>query len=217
MDIVANTTTLAGVGTGVADSYFTAWAQTILAQSTPLADGNFYVRIMWEEGLSSGTAAWQTQGNTNPSAFIAAFQHFANAFHAVSPKFKIVWDTWPAANPVNGGDNSIYYPGDSYVDVISQDPYLTTSTGQNMNTALTRPNGLNWMASFAAAHNKPMAFSEWAFDSNDAGPVVTAYFNWMNSNNMIYEVYYDAWSGGQLDNNQFPATGATFKQAYCAS
>ena len=214
MDIVAQTTTLAGVAAGVANSYFISWAQTILAEATPLPDGNFYIRIGYEEG-NNGSFAWQQQGNTHPGTFIAAFQQFANAFHAVSPKFKIVWDTFPTATPIAAQTNAVYYPGDAYVDVISQDPYLQTSTGQNMSTALTRPNGLNWMASFATAHNKPMAFSEWAFDSNDAGPVITDYFNWIKANNLVYEVYYNAWAGGKLDNNQFPALETTFAQDYC--
>lgn len=218
--------TLSSVAAGGGDVTFTAWAKSILAGATLAPDGNIYVRTDWEQGLTSGTGNWQTQGNAHPATVIGAFQHFSSAFHAVSPKFKIVWDTWPGRTPSNdqgGTDNSVYYPGDSYVDVMSEDLYIngtSWSTGTSAwNYLQNVSNGVGWLTSFSTAHGKPMAFSEWNADNASQGDRVASefsnsLFNWSKAHNVRYEIYYDIGSS-RIETDAYPLTGSVFKSQMC--
>ena len=78
--------------------------------------------------------------------------------------FKFVWN--PDRGDFGSGNLSMYYPGNAYVDYVALDVY--DEEWQNypgVTAELTRvvngPNGLNWLAGFAAAHHKPMVFPEW--------------------------------------------------------
>jgi hypothetical protein len=86
------TSSLAAVAAGAGDGYFRAFADKILANADSVAapDGNIYVRTGWEVG--GDYFRWSVAAKEDPEAFRQAFAHFADAFHGVSDKFKIVWD-----------------------------------------------------------------------------------------------------------------------------
>ncbi len=204
---------LAAVAAGAGDGYYATWASQILSSAAPAPDGNYYIRPNWE--TPAGWFSWGTQCSASPANCIAAFQHIAAVFHAASPRFKLVWDVFPVYGVST--DNSVYYPGDAYVDVVSQDLYLDTSGTNSVagqwSYGLTRANGLNWLASFAAAHGKGIAMSEWGVNSNTAGPLVTDVENWLAAHNAVYQIYFDM-GNTQLSNNQYPAAGAVAKQYF---
>src|SRR5690348_8048832 len=150
---------------------------------------------------------WGQQGNSNPALFKKAFCNFANSFHAVSRKFKIVWDV-----TAGRGDVSRFYPGDNCADVVSQDFYWNVQwIGSNPVAAfnwLKDPSnfGLQWLANFAAQHNKPVAFSEWGVpNQNLGGPSVgkaacDTYLKlvrqWFDSHNTAYQTVWNSAAGG---------------------
>ena len=206
---------LSAVAGGAGNVNYAAWAIELLTQTTPAPDGNYYIRPNWE--VPDRWSSWGNGCAASPSNCIAAFRQIASVFHGTSSKFKLVWDTIPTY--VNGSivttDNAIYYPGDAYVDVLSQDVYLDTSGSVSpaamWKYALTRANGLNWLTKFAAAHKKRIAVSEWGIDSNDAGPFVVDFENWLTANHAVYQIYFDRGST-QLSNGHFPAAGAVVRQ-----
>jgi hypothetical protein len=122
------------------------------------------------------------------------------------------------------------YPGDAYVDYIGTDIY-DQSWGSNYtdpafrwNEYLTQKNGLNWVASFAGAHGKPITIPEWGLSirSDGHGGGDNAYFiqhmyDWISSNNVAFQMYFefDASDGAhRLMLTQFPIGAARYRQLF---
>jgi hypothetical protein len=143
-------------------------------------------------------------------------QHFTFDFN-ISPNYP---DPTPA------------YPGDSYVDIISMDLYdysWASSYAANNHTAawngyLTEKTGLNWLASFANAHGKRMAFPEWAesyrcdgHGGGDDSYFVQQMYAWIKAHNVAYETYNDTNDDSchvfKLDSGYFPNALSAYKSA----
>ncbi len=209
--------TLVQASTGAYDSEYTLWANQIISGGTPAPDGNYYVRTMWETpGTWFPWGADVTDGTASLTQFISAFRHFANAFHAVSPKFKIVWDIQQQSEPNDWTDASVLYPGDQYVDVMSEDVY--PQAGQSFSNFAATANGLNWLAQFASQHNKSLAITEWGPLVNNDPDASFAQFttdmaNWIKAHNVVYQSAFDVpqW----LANGSYPQAQAAYKAAYC--
>jgi len=206
------TSSLAAVANGDGNSHFSEYAQYIDTNGVPAPDGNIYVRTGWEMG--GEWFPWGAQGNAHPELFRAAFAHFADAFHAVSGRFKIVWDVVG-----DRGDMAPFWPGDQYVDVVSQDfywnPQWTSEDGAiAFNMMRDFPCGLQWIEDFAAAHGKPTAYSEWG--SKEGAGFIQAAKAWFDAHQPIYQTYWnsDAAYPGKLSSGQYPAAGAAYQQAF---
>ena len=147
-----------------------SWARTIL-DAAPDDNSPIYVRSTWE--VPGEWFPWSGVATSDTEAFKGAWRQFSDAFHDVSSRFKMVWDFNADRGPVEQ-----FYPGDEAVDVISTDPYWNSDfQGGEPNAAWAKTTsgysrGLDWMAEFAAQHNKPMAISEWGVPIND--PQITA-------------------------------------------
>lgn len=211
------TSSLAEVAQGAGDQYFAAYAKTLLANADKVAapDGSIYVRTAWEMG--GEWFPWAIQGEQRPDLFIAAFRRFADAFHTVSDRFEIVWD-------VNGDRGNVekFYPGDAYVDVVSQDFYWEPQwrgyDGEKaFETIRDWPYGLQWLEDFADAHGKATAYSEWG--GLAAGPGGEGFARkaaeWFNDpeHNVVYHTYWNVHSGNPgllLDGGQ-PQVAEAFR------
>jgi hypothetical protein len=91
---------------------------------------------------------------------------------------------------------------------------------------LTQSYGLNWLASFGAAHGKPLAIPEWGLGWTDlpvgsggVGGGDNAYFvqqmaNWVNSNNVVNVIAWQYGSDPLPDASQFPNATAAFGQDF---
>ncbi len=137
--------------------------------------GSSIIRLGWE--FNGGWFPWAAGGC--PSAFVGAFQQVVTAMRSVpGQSFTFEWN--PTRGDQGVGNLATFYPGDSYVDYVGLDVYdIEWATYPGMPTEFsdmeTQTDGLNWLASFASEHNKPMVFPEWGLGwgtcSADGQPV----------------------------------------------
>jgi hypothetical protein len=208
------------IAAGKHNAMYEQWAMKILKSRANDTDP-IYIRTTWE--LGGEWFPWTKPAQEDPVAYKKAFAQFAQSFHKVSKRFKMVWDFTGDRGPVEQ-----WYPGDSAVDVISQDIYWTPEYAGNtaqegFEWVKNRSRGLDWMVSFAAKHNKPMAISEWGVPGNDSTDLDGAQFirlfsHWIATHNVIYATYWDGGetSGydGKLSDNKPANTGAELKKLY---
>ena len=116
------------------------------------------------------------------------------------------------------------YPGDAYVDIIGIDAYDDTglsipAVGKPGRFAAlaAEPDGLNEVAAFAAAHNKPLSIPEWGTVSTqgDDAAYVTAIANFVATHDVAYQSWFN---GGDtiypLDPTQAPLSVAAYIAAF---
>jgi len=202
------------VARGERNAEFTDWAKTILTSRAGDSEP-IYVRTAWEVG---GEWFHYTQAaKADPAAFVGAFQQFAQSFHNVSSRFKMVWDFTGDRGAVEQ-----WYPGDVATDVISQDVYWTPeNTGSDPTKAFDfavngMARGLTWMTNFATTHRKPMAISEWGVPGSNGNMYDGATFiklmkQWIESHNVAYANYWEstaAYDGMLRDNDPLATANA---------
>jgi Glycosyl hydrolase family 26 len=142
---------------GSFNSYFATVATNMVAAGF----GDSIVRLGWE--FNGGWFPWAANGCA--SAFVGAFQQVVTAMRSVAGQsFTFEWN--PTRGDLGVGDLANYYPGDAYVDFVGLDVYdveWATYPGmpREFSYMETQTYGLNWLANFAAQHDKPMVFPEW--------------------------------------------------------
>ncbi|MGN6472019.1 MAG: glycoside hydrolase family 26 protein [Mycobacteriales bacterium] len=178
------------------DSYFRTLAKNLVR----FGAANAALRIGWE--MNGAWYRWSAVGD--PPAWIDFYRHIVKAMRSVSgAHFTFIW------NPNTGTrsmDAEAAYPGDAYVDQIGMDLYdwewnTPDATPQSRWTWIeTHTNGLDWLASFAAAHHKPISLPEWGLalpqDNTNGGGGDDPYFvshllEWMATHNVASEAYFD--------------------------
>lgn len=108
---------LADINAGTDDTYITAFAQAAAAHGKPL-----YLRWYYEMNQ-----AWPGCGaDTNPGAYIAAYQRIHDIFVAQGAA-NVVWVWCPAHT--SPAKTPQWYPDDAYVDVVGVDAYDDAGTG----------------------------------------------------------------------------------------
>ena len=192
------------VASGGADSYFETLAKNLISAGF----GSSYIRLGWEFNADwmgwgicnedgSGLASWAGD-------FVPAFRNIVTSMRSVSgANFKFIW------NPINSSNSSCaganledFYPGDSYVDMVSLDTYdgiggdtsdaaRWTDMLNGVNTGgwtAVQPDaiggqsfpgyGMNWLAAFGKEHNKEIGLPEWGLESSgeNGGGGDDAYF-----------------------------------------
>jgi hypothetical protein len=213
--------TLAQGATGAYNSYFVTLAQTLVSGGA----ANAYLRLGWE---FDGT--WFSWDATTPSAeasYAAYFQQIVTAMRSVSgEQFRFVWNPDAGAFTQSGYSVAAAYPGNAYVDVIGLDDYdqswATPLTSANAWSSTQAP-ALAAAERFASANGKPLAFCEWGVairsDGHGLGDdpsFIDQLVSFMKSNDVTYESYFDANSGGVnslLTGGSFPQSLAAFKAA----
>ncbi len=142
---------------GKYDSYFSTIAKNLVSYG----QGNAILRIGWEFNVP-GEYSWYAAGYA--SQFVAYWRNIVTTMRAVSgANFVFDW------NPNIGSaipDLSSYYPGNSYVGAVGFDVYdigwqVYPGAQELWQGYLTETDGLNWLASFAAANGEPLSFPEW--------------------------------------------------------
>lgn len=162
--IVADGGNLAAAANGDYDSYWDSVANDLA--NSPVRT----IRLGWE--MNGGWYPWGVNqvGSNTPEQYASAYRRFVDKFRQKASDWVFVWN--PSFDqPTFEGS----YPGDTYVDIIALDIY--ESTQYHPWDASTRwahildPGsgfaGLNWLVNFARAHNKPIAFPEYATNYND--------------------------------------------------
>jgi len=210
--------TLAQGATGAFNSYYVSLAQTLVNGGL----SNAYLRLGWEFDGS-----WMPWNATTPSAeasYATYFQQIVTAMRSVSGEhFRFVWNPDAGAFTQSGYSVATAYPGNAYVDVIGLDAYdqswATPQTPANAWSSTTLPT-LTAAQQFAASNGKPLAFCEWGVairsDGHGLGDdptFVNQMVSWIKANNVTYESYFDANSGGVnslITGGSFPNSLAAF-------
>ena len=159
--------TLAQGATGAYNQYFSTLAHNLVADG----QANAILRLGWE--FNGTWYPWSVSNNTDAQNFAAFWRQIVNTMRAVpGEQFEFLWNT-NAASPTSFTP-SLAYPGDGYVDYVGTDlfdnfwgtPFTPAAGWANQ---LSEPWGLNWLASFAALHNKPIAIPEWSAEYRTDG------------------------------------------------
>ena len=155
------------------------------------------IRVGWEHnGVRSKWASL-----SDPDSYSAYYRRIVDVFRSVSPNFTFEWNVNIRYVEVDLRS----YPGDAYVDVIGMDIY-NHSFGETQRdpvrrwtTYLERGAGLEWHRDFAAAHGKPMAYSEWGLSEDHLAGVdpddpyfVKKMLEWIAGNDVAYVTYFHA-------------------------
>lgn len=222
--------TLAEAGAGDYYAHYKNQAEKILDFLPDQSD--IYVRIAWE--FNGTWYPWtviakegEDQG-TRTRDFINAYRNCVEAFREVSDE-KFGEDRFAFEWNVNIGKNfplETAYPGDDYVDIIGMDAYDEqkwsglSDPDLRFQYTVTRQYGLNWLRDFAAAHNKPVAISEWGVggdESGDSPEYVENMYNWFNASNVIFQLYWDsnsAYEGKLRPPTNYPNASAKYKELF---
>lgn len=204
--------TLAAAASGAYNAHYVQAAKDILNASN--GQDQIVVRIGTE--FNGSWFPWAAAGHEQD--FVEAYHQFVDAFRSVSDKFALEWNVAVGAQ---GMDPSAAYPGDDYVDIVGGDFYytkwLSPDPDQAWSQMLSQKYGLQWLSDFAAAHGKPMGFSEWGVQTDDAQKYIVNVGKWFASNNVAYQSYWNSNSGGfagKLSTDQYPNTGDAFKSTF---
>ena len=174
---------------GSHDAYVLAQAAVVKAYGQPV-----FVRLDWEMN-----AYWYKHWNppaVTPTQFIASWRHVVALFNAQGVT-NVAWVWAPNVNDLFSKTGqryrtSLWYPGDGVVDWIGLDAYPQSSTPA---TLLAGTDGMNQMAQFAAAHQKPMMLAEWApnLPHPDSADPINLVLNWAERypNTVKALVYFD--------------------------
>ena len=211
--------TLAGGAAGDYNSQFVDLAHNLVNAG----DGNAILRLGWE--FNTPTYNWAVSNVTTAKQFAAFWRNIVTAMRSVKGQsFAFVW------NP-NGQGPTNYtpldaYPGDAYVNYVGTDIYdncwCSPQTPANAWSAqLSQAWGLNWLASFAAAHGKPIAFPEWSVDYRSDGhglgddPYFINHFaSWIEAHNVTFTVMFsfnDSDQENDITDGRFPQALAAFR------
>ena len=213
--LIVNGATLSAAASGAYDGY---WRQVAdqLADFRP-GDSAIYIRTAWEH--NGDWMPWNAVGQE--ATFVKAFQRFVDVFRSVSggDRFEFEWNVNLGSS---NADPTKTYPGDAYVDVIGGDFYWDPNWDPKnatdaWNNELNQQFGLNWLESFAAAHNKPTAYSEWGVPAGyDATAFIQKADAWFDSHNVVYQTYWDSDAAfpGKLSDGTDVASGTAYKAAF---
>jgi len=212
--------TLSHGARGAYNSYFVTLARNLVNAG----EGGAYLRLGWE--FNGNWYKWSVHNARAAVKYARYFQNIVRAMRSVpGESFKFVW------NP-NGGNShgrpynpSLAYPGNGYVDFIGTDLYdeswVRPQTPANgWAGQLSETWGLNWLASFAAAHGKPIVFPEWgvAIRSDGHGLGDDPYFvnnfaSWISSHSVAWTNIFtvDASQRDDITDGRFPNALAAFR------
>jgi hypothetical protein len=141
---------------GSMDSYLRRQADEVIAYGKPV-----FLRPDWEMD-GSWYPNWSPP-DVSPSRYITDWRYVVGYFRAAGvTNAAFVW--CPNVGEPAGKAASDWYPGDSYVDWIGSDAYPRQGASTN---SFTETDGLNQLAEFAQAHDRPMMLAEWGVSSPD--------------------------------------------------
>ena len=200
--------TLAQGAAGDENANFVAIAQNLVT----LGFGNAILRPGWE--FDGTWYPWSVQSDTDAANFATYFQNVVTAMRSVpGANFKFLWS--PAGFQSLSWNINDAYPGNAYVNYVSfdiydwswnatifpnGDPNNSATVAQSkavFNDYLTDPEGLNWLAAFAQAHNMPIAMPEWAVSFRTDGhglgddpTFINNMYNWFLTNHVAWVIYF---------------------------
>ena len=222
---------LPGVGsyaqgaTGAYNRYFTVLADKLVSDH----EANAILRLGWE--FNGNWFYWAVRNANDAANFASYWRQIVTTMRAVpGEKFTFLW------NPDAGGAfGSAYtpdqaYPGDAYVDYVGIDIYdnfwgtpFTPPVGWADH--LSQQWGLDWLASFSAQTNKPIAIPEWSDEYRpdhhgfgDDPAFIDNIADWFTINDVAFTCIWSYDSSTAYRNNlldgTFPKALAAFKRDF---
>ncbi len=212
---------LAAGASGNYNSYFLTLAQRLVSGGL----GNTILRLGWE--FTGNWFPWAATNATLAGEYAEYFRQIVTVMQTVpGQQFQFDWNPTPGPQPY---DLTLAYPGDQYVDYVSMDVYdqswSPNHTPQSTWRSIeTNGYGLDWLASFAAQHNKEMALPEWGisvypggYGNGDDPYFIQQLSSWINSNNVGYFSYFNFNASGQehqITDGDFPNSLMAYKNAF---
>ena len=223
---------LAVGATGAYNQYFTTLAQNLVAAGM----GSAVLRLGWE--FNEPSFPWYAGGQA--AAFVSYWQQIVDTMRTVpGADFQFEW------NPSRGGESApdgdvgdleSYYPGDNYVDILGMDIYdseddLYPGATAEVQRVETQTWGLDWLAGFAAANDRPISIPEFGLGSGtaapDSGPIIepgplsggddptfiSGVLAWAGQNDVQEVGFWDAGSSG-IEDGQNPLTAQALIQSF---
>ena len=201
--------TLAQGAAGDENSTFVAIAKNLVA----LGFGNAILRPGWEFD-GKDFYPWTVQSNTDATNFATYYQNVVTAMRSVpGANFQFMWS--PAGFQSFSWNIADAYPGNNYVNYVSEDIYdwswdgsifangdpnnsaTVAQSNAVFNELLTDPEGLNWLVSFASARGKPIAIPEWAVNIRTDGhglgddpTFINNMHSWFMANSVAWSIYF---------------------------
>ena len=199
-------TNLAGIANGNDDEYIEARAEEVATHGKPT-----FIRLNWEANGNWYTYSPEDdEGNVrpgnSPSDYVDAWRRTYTIFKRIAPNASFVWcpHTWNII--MDGGEPKYpwesWYPGDEYVDWIATNMYLSSAIWDWIQNGEW---GLQDIADFALAHNKPMRICEWGAGQSMAGEPadneaqMEQFRDWLLANPVVRAIIYfqmSGWSNG---------------------
>ncbi|HXY42918.1 MAG TPA: glycosyl hydrolase, partial [Acidimicrobiales bacterium] len=216
----ADGTSLVTGATGAYDTYFQKLATSLVAAG----QGSSIIRLGWE--FNNASMPWAADGHV--SAFLSYWQQIVDSMRSVSgANFRFEW--CPDRGDLGVGNLADYYPGDAYVNLVGLDVFDEASGSYpgpqaEWQNILTESYGLNWLTSFAATNNEPVALPEWGLGSTSGGTVgggddpyfVQQTAQWISQNNVSNVIAWDTGSN-PLPSPSDPLSQAAFAAAFALS
>lgn len=188
--------------------------------------GRICIRLPWEFNLESQSLVGKNAAGTwDPRLYIHAYRRICQIFKNTSPRFYYDW----CPNIGRAGYNpDRFYPGNSFVHVVSVDVYYhgihDHQNRPDNGTAIfqyrkSQPFGLDWLTRFALERNKLIGLAEWGVDDNRATNFARLMAAWIKSlgSNLAYHNYWDRTDGGiacEISSGRLPAIGNIYRNAF---
>jgi hypothetical protein len=189
-------------------------------------EGDAILRLGWE---FNGSWYPRDAGTAGDAANFAGFwRQIVTTMRAVpGAAFTFLWNADAASTTSYAPDQA--YPGDAYVDYVGVDLY--DSCGCSPHTPpsawsdhLSEQWGLNWLAAFASAHNKPIGIPEWSVTISSTGLglgddpyFIDQFAHWIALNDVAFTDIFSHDSSTKehdITDGKFPKSLATFRQDF---
>ncbi|WP_242138290.1 glycosyl hydrolase [Sphingomonas sp. TREG-RG-20F-R18-01] len=212
--------TLSAAAAGEHDAEFQKIGALLVAKGQP----NAIIRLGWE--FNGDWYPWS--GNKDTVSFVGAFRHVVGVLRAVpGQRFRIVWN--PSLGSGTAAPQALW-PGDDVVDLIGIDFYNQSWRAQDTDPAvrwqgyLSANYGLDWVATFAAAHGKAIVVPEWGTGTRPDGhgwgddPLfIHNMAAWMRTHRVAYQSYWDFTASdydSTMSAGKFPQALAAYKTEF---
>ena len=200
--------TMAQGAAGDEDGIFREIAKNLVA----LGFGSAILRPGWE--FDGNWYPWSVASDADAVTYATYWRKIVTVMRSVpGAHFQFVWS--PAGFQTLSWNIDDAYPGNAFVNDVSFDVYdwswnsTIFPSGDPDNTAtvaqsravfhelLNDPEGLDWLATFARTHDKPIVIPEWAVDSRSDGhglgddpTFINDMYNWFVTNHVAWSIYF---------------------------
>lgn len=186
---------------GEYDAYWKTFGQNLVDSGL----GSSIIRIGWEMNGDWYETHYVGESEDLRAAWKDYFRRMVKAMEVEGSNFEIDFNI--AEGPQDSVSIDELYPGDEYVDVIGIDVYDSyispIDPGARWQAKDEKVNSVSAVVAFAAAHDKPVSFPEWAMvaegetdGGGDSPDFVNQIADVVASSNVRYQAYFNVPEGG---------------------